>query len=247
MTDGGENWRGAALEESLLPEEAAARTGKKYEKTYLDVLGVCCSAEVALVERLLAPLDGVRAVSVVVPSRTVIVEHDPEATSQSRIGNPSHSSSQPKLISMTRQLTILSVLVCPVRHGFSVKVLNGAGLEASVRAYGSSGIISRWPSPYIVACGVLLLASSFSCLLPPLRWLALGAACAGAPPMILRGFAAASRLTLDINLLMLIAVAGAVALKDYTEAGAIVFLFTTAEWLETLACTKVPYIHSTYT
>ncbi|KAK1620934.1 hypothetical protein QYE76_026451 [Lolium multiflorum] len=209
MTDGGENRRGAtsdtALEESLLPKEAAAAsTRRKYEKTYLDVLGVCCSAEVALVERLLAPLDGVRAVSVVVPSRTVIVEHDPEATSQSRI----------------------------------VKVLNGAGLEASVRAYGSSGIISRWPSPYIVACGVLLLASSFSWLLPPLRWLALGAACAGAPPMILRGFAAASRLALDINLLMLIAVAGAVALQDYTEAGAIVFLFTTAEWLETLACTK---------
>ncbi|KAE8816991.1 cadmium/zinc-transporting P1B-ATPase 3 isoform HMA3.1 [Hordeum vulgare] len=65
-----------------------------------------------------------------------------------------------------------------------------------------------------------------------------GAACAGAPPMVLRGFAAASRLALDINILMLIAVVGAVALKDYTEAGVIVFLFTTAEWLETLACTK---------
>ncbi|CAM0909429.1 unnamed protein product [Alopecurus aequalis] len=191
------------LEESLLPEEAAAARGK-WEKTYLDVLGVCCSAEVALVERLLEPLDGVRAVSVVVPSRTVVVEHDPAAVSQSRI----------------------------------VKVLNGAGLEASVRAYGSSGIISRWPSPYIVACGVLLLASCFRWLLPPLQWLALGAACAGAPPMLLRGFAAASRLTLDINILMLIAVAGAVALEDYTEAGVIVFLFTTAEWLETLACTK---------
>nr|AIA57678.1 heavy metal transporting P1B-ATPase 3 [Triticum turgidum subsp. durum]AIA57679.1 heavy metal transporting P1B-ATPase 3 [Triticum turgidum subsp. durum] len=200
MMGGGESY--AALEESLLPEQAAAR--RQWEKTYLDVLGVCCSAEVALVERLLAPLDGVRAVSVVVPSRTVVVEHDPAAVSQSRI----------------------------------VKVLNGAGLEASVRAYGSSGVIGRWPSPYIVACGVLLLASSFRWLLPPLQWLALAAACAGAPPMLLRGIAAASRLTLDINILMLIAVAGAVALKDYTEAGVIVFLFTTAEWLETLACTK---------
>lgn len=124
-----------------------------------------------------------------------------------------------------------------------MKVLNGAGLEASVRAYGSSGIISRWPSPYILASGVLLLASSLSWLLPDplhhLQWLALAAAFVGAPPMLLRGFAAASRLTLDINVLMLIAVAGAAALGDYTEAGAIVFLFTTAEWLETLACTKV--------
>lgn len=80
---GGESY--PALEASLLAEEAAAR--RKWEKTYLDVLGVCCSAEVALVERLLAPLDGVRAVSVVVPSRTVVVEHDPAAVSQPRIGN----------------------------------------------------------------------------------------------------------------------------------------------------------------
>jgi Zn2+/Cd2+-exporting ATPase len=120
-----------------------------------------------------------------------------------------------------------------------VKVLNKAGLEASVRAYGSSaGAPGRWPSPFIVACGVLLAASLFAPLLPPLRWLAVAAACVGSQPMLLRAFAAAGKLTLDINILMLIAVAGAVALGSYTEAGAIVFLFTVAEWLETLACTK---------
>jgi Zn2+/Cd2+-exporting ATPase len=47
-----------------------------------------------------------------------------------------------------------------------------------------------------------------------------------------------SRLALDINVLMLVAVVGAAALGDFAEAGAIVFLFTAAEWLETLACTK---------
>ncbi|WVZ62507.1 hypothetical protein U9M48_012252 [Paspalum notatum var. saurae] len=177
-----------------------------WEKTYLDVLGICCTAEVALVERLLAPIDGVRAITVVVPSRTVIVEHDAAAVSQFHI----------------------------------VKVLNKAGLEASVRAYGSGGAGAggRWPSPFIVACGALLLASLFAPLLPPLRWLAVAAACVGAQPMLLRAFAAAGKLTLDINILMLIAVAGAVALGSYTEAGAIVFLFTVAEWLETLAYTK---------
>lgn len=35
------------------------------------------------------------------------------------------------------------------------------------------------------------------------------------------------------------AVSGAIALKDYSEAGFIVFLFTTAEWLETRASRKV--------
>ena len=48
---------------------------------------MCCSAEVALVERLLSPIDGVRAVTVVVPYRTVIVEHDPAAVSHTHIGN----------------------------------------------------------------------------------------------------------------------------------------------------------------
>ncbi|NP_001346978.1 Cadmium/zinc-transporting ATPase HMA2 [Zea mays] len=197
--------------------EAAARSGGdhhggccgkaagKWEKTYLDVLGICCTAEVALVERLLTPIQGVRAVTVVVPSRTVIVDHDTAAVSQFHI----------------------------------VKVLNKAGLEASVRAYGSSaGAGGRWPSPFTVACGALLALSLLAPLLPPLRWLAVAAACVGSQPMLLRAFAAAGKLTLDINILMLIAVAGSVALGSFTEAGAIVFLFTVAEWLETLACSK---------
>ncbi|PUZ69078.1 hypothetical protein GQ55_2G079700 [Panicum hallii var. hallii] len=186
--------------------DGGRRKAAAWEKTYLDVLGICCTTEVALVERLLSPIDGVRAVTVVVPSRTVIVEHDAAAVSQLHI----------------------------------VKVLNKAGLEASIRAYGSGGVggARRWPSPFIVACGALLAASFFAPLLPALRWLALAAACVGSQPMLLRAFAAAGNLTMNINILMLIAVAGAVALGNYTEAGAIVFLFTVAEWLETLACTK---------
>ncbi|PWZ38731.1 hypothetical protein Zm00014a_038724 [Zea mays] len=202
-----------SVEERLLLPPPPARSGDagaggakrgKWEKTYLDVLGVCCSAEVALVERLLKPIDGVRAVTVVVPSRTGAVGQRPAAGASWRPNE--------------------------------MKALNKAGLEASVRAYGSSGVVARWPSPYTVGSGALLLASLFAPLLPSLRWLALAAACAGAPPMVLRALAAG--LALDINALMLVAVAGAAALGDYAEAGAIVFLFTTAEWLETLACTK---------
>jgi Cd2+/Zn2+-exporting ATPase len=37
---------------------------------------------------------------------------------------------------------------------------------------------------------------------------------------------------------MLIAVADSVALGSYTEVGAIFFLFTIVEWLETLACAR---------
>lgn len=187
----------------------AAATGTLH-KSYFDVLGICCPSEVPLVEKLLRPLPGVRTVTVIVPSRTVIVLHDAAATSPAQI----------------------------------VKALNQARLEASVRAYGGGSDgrqaagSKRWPSPYVLLCGLLLVVSLFERLWPPLKWCALAAAAAGLPPIALRSFAAARRLTLDVNILMLIAVSGAIALKDYSEAGFIVFLFTTAEWLETRASHK---------
>ncbi|XP_062183812.1 cadmium/zinc-transporting ATPase HMA2-like isoform X2 [Phragmites australis] len=185
--------------------DAAAAAGK-CQKSYFDVLGICCPSEVPLVEKLLAPLEGVQKVSVIVPSRTVIVVHDADAIPPSQI----------------------------------VKVLNQASLEASVRAYGSGTekITNKWPSPFVLTCGVLLVVSLFEHFWHPLKWFALVAAAAGLPPIVLRSIAAARRLTLDINILMLIAVSGAIALGDYSEAGFIVFLFSTAEWLETRASRK---------
>ncbi|KAF5190390.1 Cadmium/zinc-transporting ATPase HMA2 [Thalictrum thalictroides] len=49
---------------------------KKYQKSYFDVLAICCSSEVPLIVNMLSSLDGVQDVKVIVPSRTVIVIHD---------------------------------------------------------------------------------------------------------------------------------------------------------------------------
>ncbi|XP_072973155.1 putative inactive cadmium/zinc-transporting ATPase HMA3 [Typha angustifolia] len=176
----------------------------KCQKSYFDVLGICCPSEVPLIERILMPLDGIQKVSVVVPSKTVIVVHDSLLISQLQI----------------------------------VKALNQAKLEATIRAYGTDRIINKWPSPYILACGSLLLVSSFKYFFHPLQWLALAAVVVGVPPILWRSIAALRRWTLDINTLLLIAVAGAIGLRDYLEAGFIVFLFTIAEWLETMASRK---------
>ncbi|XP_008798128.1 putative inactive cadmium/zinc-transporting ATPase HMA3 [Phoenix dactylifera] len=176
----------------------------RYQKSYFDVLGLCCSSEVPLIEKILKPLDGIQKVSVIVPSKTVIVVHD-------------------------------SLLISPLQI---VKALNQARLEATIRAYGTDNIIKKWPSPYILACGVLLLVSLFKRFFHPLQWFALAAVVVGMPPIIFRSIAAVRRYTLDINILMLIAVGGAVALGDYSEAGFIVFLFTVAEWLEARASGK---------
>lgn len=60
---------------------------KNLQKSYFDVLGLCCSSEVPLVENILKSLDGVKEVSVVVPTKTVIVVHDSLIISQLQIGN----------------------------------------------------------------------------------------------------------------------------------------------------------------
>lgn len=78
-------------------------------------------------------------------------------------------------------------------------------MEATVRQYGEAKGVRHWPSPYTVACGVLLALSFLKVFYHPLQWLAVAAAAAGLPPIIHRSLAAARRLTLDINILMLIA------------------------------------------
>ncbi|XP_061989718.1 cadmium/zinc-transporting ATPase HMA3-like isoform X2 [Rosa rugosa] len=61
------------------------KAAKKLQKSYFDVLGLCCSSEVPLVENILKPLLGVKEVSVVVATRTVIVVHDSLLISQLQI------------------------------------------------------------------------------------------------------------------------------------------------------------------
>lgn len=59
---------------------------KKFQKSYFDVLGLCCSSEVPLIERILRSMDGVKDFTVNVPAKTVIVVHDTLLISQLQIG-----------------------------------------------------------------------------------------------------------------------------------------------------------------
>lgn len=65
-----------------------------------------------------------------------------------------------------------------------------------------------------------------------LKWAALGAVAFGSPYILRRAYAALKQLQLDINILMIISAFGAIAISEYIEAGAIVFLFGFSEWLE---------------
>ncbi|KAL0344926.1 UNVERIFIED_CONTAM: Cadmium/zinc-transporting ATPase HMA2 [Sesamum radiatum] len=115
-----------------------------------------------------------------------------------------------------------------------------ARLEANIRSVygGGKSYKNKWPSPYAVASGALLLLSFLKYVYSPMRWLAVGAVAVGIPPVVLKAVAAVRNFRLDINILVLITVAGSIALRDYWEAGTIVFLFTISEWLESRASHK---------
>ncbi|GAB2267416.1 Cadmium/zinc-transporting ATPase hma2 [Dionaea muscipula] len=182
----------------------------KWVKSYFDVMGLCCTSEVPLIERILRPLAGVKEVSVLVPSKTVIVLHDDLVLSQIHI----------------------------------LKALNQARLEASVRVKGEKNHRRELPSPYVIACGILFLLSFLKYAYRPFQWLAVAAAAVGICPLILRAFAAVRNLTIDVSILILVAAAGTLALQDYWEAGFMVFVFTVAEWLESLASHKATTVMS---
>ncbi|XP_010447768.1 PREDICTED: cadmium/zinc-transporting ATPase HMA2-like isoform X2 [Camelina sativa] len=183
---------------------ALVKNEKKMTKSYFDVLGICCTSEVPLIENILKSMDGVKEYSVIVPTRTVIVVHDTLILSQFQI----------------------------------VKALNQARLEANVRVTGETNFKNKWPSPFAVVTGVLLLLSFFKYLYSPFRWLAVAAVVAGIYPIFAKAIASLARCRIDINILVVITVGATVAMRDYTEAAVVVFLFTIAEWLQSRASYK---------
>ncbi|XP_057490687.1 cadmium/zinc-transporting ATPase HMA3-like isoform X2 [Actinidia eriantha] len=185
----------------------------KLEKSSFEVLGLCCSSEVPLIERILKPLNGVDEISVIVPTKTVIVLHDPLLISQSQL----------------------------------VEALNRERLEANVKLHGEVKFQKKWPEKWVIACGFLLALSFLKYVYEPLQWLALGAVAIGLPSVIFKSIAAIRNCTPNVNILMLIAVGGTLALQDFSEAGAIVFLYAISQWLESTASYKATAVMSSLT
>ncbi|CAN6905029.1 unnamed protein product [Brassica oleracea] len=193
-----------ALQNEDNKKEENKKTKKKWQKSYFDVLGICCPSEVPIIENILKSLDGIKEYSVIVPTRTVIVVHD-------------------------------SLLISPSQIA---KALNQARLEANVKVDGKTSFKNKWPSPFALISGILLLLSFLKFVYSPFRWVAVAAVAAGIYPILAKAVASIGRCRVDINILIIITVAATLAMQDFMEAAAVVFLFTIAEWLETRASYK---------
>ena len=170
--------------------------------------GICCPMEVPVIENCLKKLHGVRHVEVAVVTKTVTVRHEESETSAAAM----------------------------------VAALNEARMEASLtfpreQVHGARSWLPPW---HVWLSAILLCISFFHYLSGPLnapwleyfKYVALGAVAIPLPGIVLKALGALRHGILDINFLMTLAVAGAIAIAEYTEAGTVVVLFSVADFLE---------------
>jgi Cd2+/Zn2+-exporting ATPase len=190
-----------------------------FSTTVLKVDGICCPAEVPIIRRLLEPLPGVRAVNVNVTSKEAWVEHD-------------------------NQTSVDQILM----------VMNDTGgLEASVAMPGeTSAGKTRFPKWNICISGVLwaisLLHYAENTFAPlvflkreygfDLKYVAVASVVFALPPVAVRAYKFLRQGLININTLMLLAVLGTLAIQDFVEGAAVLFLFSLSDWLELSATVR---------
>ena len=170
--------------------------------------GICCPMEVPVIENCLKKLPGVRSVEVAVVTKSVTVRHVEHETSTAAM----------------------------------LSALNEARMEASLTFPRQQMLGARsWSPPWHVwLSAVLLMISFFYYLSGPLnapwleyfKYIALASVAVLLPGIILKALGALRHGILDIHFLMTLAVAGAIAIGEYTEAGTVVVLFSVADFLE---------------
>jgi len=113
-----------------------------------------------------------------------------------------------------------------------VEALNAASLGASLRRAGPERPRRRGPAPLLQLCGLLWLWAA------GLQYVALLCVALGIPRIGLKAWGALRNRVLDINSLVIIATCGALAIGEYCEGAAVVFLFGLSEWIEEMATSE---------
>ena len=181
---------------------------KASSQTTLRVAGMDCPDEIAAIERALKPLAGVGEVKVNLMAATATIAHDQHVTPEQLI----------------KAIGTAGLKASPIadEHGGEDEHDHSASRARLVSVIVSGvftgvSLLFQWQNlfaPYgkIVTALIAILASG---------WLIL--------PKAIR---ALRHFSLDMNVLMTVAVAGAACIGEWTEAAAVVFLFALSELLE---------------
>jgi Zn2+/Cd2+-exporting ATPase len=184
-------------------EPVTCVTCELHAEAVFRVDGMDCNEEVVILERRLKPLAGMEAVSADVIRQRLHVKYD------------------------AAKLTT-SAMVDAVGQ-------TGMRMWLEHEEPRASGPDVQWRMRLMAISGIGLAGGAALSLYgggPAAVGLLVGSAATGAIYPIRRAVTALRSSTVDINVLMVIAVVGAMVLRDWVEAASVVFLFSVAQWLE---------------
>jgi Zn2+/Cd2+-exporting ATPase len=174
-----------------------------HAESVFKVDGLDCSEEVTILERRLRPLRGVEDLAADVMGQRLHVKYDAALLTTSAIADAVAETG------MRAWLEHEEPIVTAPSHARGLLVL----VSAVTLALGLLGDLFGVPGAWRI---IAYLAATLTGAVYPAR----------------KALSAIRQRTLDINVLMLAAVAGAIALGEWAEAGTVVFLFAMAQWLE---------------
>ncbi|MEK6631526.1 MAG: heavy metal translocating P-type ATPase [Acidobacteriota bacterium] len=168
--------------------------------------GMDCHEEVAVLERRLKGLPGLERMSADVMSGRLRVAYDAARLSASAVAAAVGETGMRAWLETDHATRVADAGQRARRWLLLVSGVSVA-FGMALRSWGS-------PEAAIVALGVVAVGT-------------------GAWHWARRAWSSARLLSLDINVLMLLAVMGAMAIGEWSEAGTVAFLFALAQWLET--------------
>ncbi|KAL9988539.1 hypothetical protein ACROYT_G002996 [Oculina patagonica] len=188
-------------------DSSESKTMARKNLTKLRVQNICCAKESKLVLDTLKSMKGVASVSVNVIGRIAYVRYDPEVTSPNQLVNALND----------------------VHLGASIMETGFHHLEG-----GSVPLSLYWYVIYLGIQTVLLVVASAAFFRKEhwFEWVAIAEIVFGIGPVLRRAFISVKTCSVDINILMLIAIAGTLAIQSWLEGAAVVYVYSLADALQ---------------
>jgi Cd2+/Zn2+-exporting ATPase len=187
-----------------VPEVAAACTVcELHAEAVFRVEGMDCNEEVVILERRLKPISGVEAISADLIGQRLHIKYDAAKLTTSTLVDAIGDTGMRMWLEHEEPLATQGAATWRAR----LVIVSGATLAA--------GLLFAWRNDPVTAAALSLVSAVTGGVYPARR-----------------AISAVRSRTVDINVLMVIAVAGAIALGDWAEAASVVFLFSIAQWLE---------------
>ena len=191
------------------PDAAAAPV---LRVTEIEVKGMCCQSEVALIEKKVGGMKGVTGVKVSLMLRRIAVTHDEQVVSADKI---------------------LRMLNWSLLGASLVQKGSGSGLQRGSLWTKETLLLAIITVLFGIGCAFWARPKHESVWSYPYTYVCLAVLLVGSPVLLVRAIAGiVYQRALNMQATMTIAVVGAVILLDMWEASAIVFFFAVSEWLQ---------------